>query len=143
MSRRLVKKVPISRRPTSPCSGQANLRSPALHRAGLLLRGIRVPRKTRNSLGRQATRPSADGLTSLARSVGVMAGAVTATVANALNGSSAAESPKQQRSTKQQNAKKRRRSPAKRQTASRARTKGNVSGRTKSKRKTKSRMRQN
>src|SRR5690348_6584773 len=115
----LEKRTPISRRPTSPCSGQANPKRPRAFAAwGLVL--DRMPREnTKKHLETaEASRPGAVALASVARSVGAIAGAVAATAASVLGTSKTAEIPEQKLPTPKK-AQRRRRSAAKQESVSR------------------------
>jgi len=135
----LEKRTPISRRPTSPCSGQANPKRPRAFAAwGLLLN--RMPReKTKKQLETaEASRPGAVALASVARSVGAIAGAVAATAASVLGTSKTAEIPEQKLPTPKK-AQRRRRSAAKQASVSRPKANSKVSRKSK---RTRSRKRQ-
>ena len=136
----LEKRTPISRRPTSPCSGQANPKRPRAFAAwGLVLN--RMPRKkTKKHLETaEASRPGAVALASVARSVGAIAGAVAATAASVLGTSKTAEIPEQQKLPTPQKAERRRRPAAKQASVSRPKADSKVSRKGK---RTRSRKRQ-
>jgi len=135
----LEKRTPISRRPTSPCSGQVNPKRPRAFAAwGLVL--DRMPReKTKKQLETaEASRPRAVALASVARSVGAIAGAVAATAASVLGTSKTAEIPEQKPPTPKK-AQRRRRSAAKQESVSRPKANSRVSRKSK---RTRSRKRQ-